>query len=146
MGIVHQAAIFVIRAKARIYLIIIGGGIAVIGREAIVIGRVVLQHRCEPKSRHTQLTEIIQVLANALHITTMSQRGLRAIVDIGVHAFYLVIIRATRRKAVGHQQIKHIADIEALSLLTLLLTGLQLEGFLRPDGSKLPSTERRFDF
>ena len=117
-----------------------------ISRETIVVGRVVLQHRCEPKSRHTQLTEIIQVLADALHITTMSQRGLRAIVDIGVHAFYLVIIRTTRRKAVGHQQIEHIADIEALSLLTLLLTGLQLEGFLRPDGSKLPSAKRRFDF
>ena len=72
MGLVAESLIILVRSESWIHLIIISGGIAVIGRKAVLlIRRVVLQHRRKPECRHTQFLEVVQVLTNTVQVTTM---------------------------------------------------------------------------
>ena len=123
MGFTYQLAILFVRAKAGIHAVVVGGGIAVIGGETVLrVGRVVLQHGGEPEGRHAQVGEIVEMLADALHVATMSQRGLRAVVDVGAEPCYLVVVLSAGGKAVGHEQIEHVADIKAHMLIAFHLS------------------------
>ena len=54
MSLVYELFVFGISAEARIYTIIVGCSISVIGAIALfVVGRVVFENRSKPKSRHT---------------------------------------------------------------------------------------------
>ena len=125
MGLVDQAAVLVVGAEAGVYLIIIGSGIAMIGAEAIVVGRVVLEHWCEPKGGHAEFHEVVEMLAQALQVATMSQTGLGAVVHVGVHAFDLVVGIAAAGEAIGHEHIEHVGIGEALALESWLLALLE---------------------
>ena len=74
VGFVAQAAILLVGAKTWIYLVVVGRGIAMVGADVMVvaIGRVVLEHGSEPQCGHTQLGEVIQVLADALDIAAVA--------------------------------------------------------------------------
>ena len=54
-----QAAVLIVGAEAGGHLVVVGGGIAMVGAEAVVVvGRVVLQHRGEPQGGHTEFVEV----------------------------------------------------------------------------------------
>ena len=73
VGLVAESLIVLVRAKARIHLVVVRRGVAVIGRKAVLrVWRVVLQHRRKPEGCHTQLLEIVQVLTDTVQIATMS--------------------------------------------------------------------------
>ena len=127
VGLADELSVLVVGAEARVYLVVVGRGIAVIGGVVVVsVGRIILQYGGEPQGRDTQFVEVVQVLADALHVAAMAQRGLRAVVAVGLHARYLVVVRATRGEAVGHQQIEHVADVEAPAVLATHAALLQL--------------------
>ena len=74
MGFVAEALVVLVAAKSGIHLVIVRGGIAVIGREAVLlIRRVILQDGGQPEGRHTELLEIVQMLADAVQIATVTQ-------------------------------------------------------------------------
>ena len=128
MTSVNQRAILVVGAETWVNAIVVGAGVAVISGPLAIVGRVVLEDRSEPQGCDSQFVEVVQMLANALQVASVTQRGLRAVVHVGVHTGNLIVVATTRGKAVGHQQIEHIADIKALALLAHLLTSLQLKG------------------
>ena len=73
MGLITKAFVIVIGTETGVDLVIIGRGIAVIGREAILlIGGIVLQYRREPKGGDAQLLEIIEVFADTIQVATMT--------------------------------------------------------------------------
>ena len=127
MGLVAKQFVFLVRAKARIHLIIIGGGIAVVGRETIFrVRRVVLQHRGEPKGRHTQFLEVVQMFADAVQVTTMSKRWFCAIFHVMTHALDLRGVVRSLCKTVWHQHVEHVGIGESHALVAAHLAGLQL--------------------
>ena len=125
VGLVYQSAILVIGTKAGVYLVVVGGGIAMIGAEAIVVGRVVLEHRCEPQRRHAEFHEIVEVLAQSLQVTAMAQTGLATVYHIVIHALDLVVGIAATGEAVGHEHIEHVGIGETLALVTGFLPLLE---------------------
>ena len=126
VGLITQAAVFLVGAKARVHLVVVGRGITVIGRVAMTVGRIVLQHGSEPQGGHAQLGEVVQMLADALDVAAVAQAGLRPVVLVGFHASNLVVGRIAVGKAVGHEHIEHIGDAEAHALVTAHLAGEQL--------------------
>ena len=129
MCLVNQFPIVGIGTETRIHPIVVCGGIAVIGREAVlVVGRIVFQHGCEPQGRHAQLLEIVQVLSDAFQIPAMTQGGLCAVFLVGVHALHLRVVVVALCKAVGHEHIEHIGIRESLTVLALHLTFFQRIG------------------
>ena len=90
-----------------------------------VVGRVVLQHGREPESCHAELSEIVEVLAQALKVAAVTQRGLRAVHLIGVEALDLKVL-AARCEAVGHEHVEHVGVGEALTVFALHVASLQL--------------------
>ena len=123
---VAESAVVIIAAEARVYLIIIRGGIAMIGTIAVTVGRVVLQDRREPQGCHAQLIEIIEVLADALEVAAMPEIGVGTVALVAVHRDELVVLHRAGGKAVGHQLVEHIGAGETDALLTALLTLFQL--------------------
>ena len=118
----HESAILLVGAETRIHTIVVGGGIAVVGAVAVVgVGRVVLQHWRKPQGSNAELVEVVEVLADALEVTTMAQRRLRAILAIGVHAFNLCGVVGTLCKAVGHEHIEHVGIGEPHALVASFL-------------------------
>ena len=90
--LVNQLAVFLIASETRVYAVIVGRGITMIGGETVVVGRVVLQDGRKPQGGNTQLVEVIEVLADAFQVATMAQAGLAAVVHIRVQAFDLVVV------------------------------------------------------
>ena len=66
------------------------------------------------------------MFANALQVAPMSQTGLRAVANIVVHAFYLVVLGVAVGKSIGHEHVQHISIGESHALVATHLTLLQL--------------------
>ena len=74
MGLVAEMFVVVVRAKTGIHLVIIGCGITMISGEAVLcIRRVVLQDWGEPEGCHTKLLEVVEVFADAVEVTAMTE-------------------------------------------------------------------------
>ena len=86
------------------------------GEPVLRIGGVVLQDRCQPQCCDTKLTEIVQVLTDAVQVAPMSQRRLTAVFPIRAHTFDLRVVTGTLCKAVWHQHIEYVGIGETLSL------------------------------
>ena len=131
MSLVAEAAVVFVGAEAGIYLIVVGGGIAVVGGEAVfLIRRVVLQHGREPEGCHAEFLEVVEVLDDAVEVAAVAQAGFRAVFDVGAHAFDLLGMVGTLCKTVGHEHVEHVGIGEADTLFALHLTGFQLIGHL----------------
>ena len=127
VSLITKALIILVRTKAGVHLIIIGGGIAVIGCEIILgIGRIILEHRGKPKRGYAQLLKVVEVLADTIQVATMTQTGLGAILYIVTHALYLCRMIGTLCKTVGHQHIEHIGIGKAHTLIATHLTLFKL--------------------
>ena len=126
MRVGYQLAVVLVGAEARVNAVIVGRGIAVIGAGAVLaVGRVVLQHGREPKGRHAQLGEVVQMVPDALQVTAVAQAGLRAVFHVGVHALHLRLVVLALGEAVGHQHVEHVGVGETLALLSRHGTGLE---------------------
>jgi hypothetical protein len=68
MCIAHKPAILLVSAHTRINAVIIGDGISVIGTRRHVI----LQYRCMPNCRHTQVSKIVEMFIHSCNVTTMT--------------------------------------------------------------------------
>ena len=127
MSLIAKTLVIGIGTKTGIDLIIIGGGIAVICRETVLlIRRVVLQNGRKPKGRDTQLLEIVKVFADAIQVTAMTKRRLCAILLITAHTLYLRVMTLALCETVGHEHVEHIGIGKAHTLVATHLTGLQL--------------------
>ena len=126
VSLIGESLILLVGTEARVNTVVVGSGIAVIGAEAVVVGRIVLQHRSEPKSRNTQLVEIVEMLADAFKVAAMAQTRLGAVVLICIHALYLVVVAAATGKAVGHKHIENVFVGKAMTLCTSFLALFQL--------------------
>ena len=127
VSLITKALIILVRTKAGVHLIIIGGGIAVIGCEIILgIGRIILEHRGKPKRGYAQLLKVVEVLADTIQVATMTQTGLGAILNIISHALYLCRMIGALCETVGHQHIKHIGIGKAHPLIATHLTLFKL--------------------
>ena len=74
MCLVAEAPVIGIGAEARVYAIVVGGGIAVIGGEAaVVVGGVVFEDGSESKRRDAEFTEIVEVLTDAFQVAAVAQ-------------------------------------------------------------------------
>ena len=74
MCVGDERAILLIGAEARVYAVVVGGGVAVVGAEAVVgVGRVVFQDRREPQGGDAELIEVVEVLADALEVAAVAQ-------------------------------------------------------------------------
>ena len=83
MSLVAETAVVFVGAEAGIHAIVVGCGIAVIGRVAVLgVWRVVLKHRRQPEGGHTEFLEVVQMLADAVQVAAMPQRGFRAVFNV----------------------------------------------------------------
>ena len=74
VGLVAEQFVVLVRAEARIHLVVVCRGVAVISGKAVLrVWRVVLQHGREPQGRHAELFEVVQVLTDAVQIAAMPQ-------------------------------------------------------------------------
>ena len=127
VGLVTQTAVVGIGTEARVHLVVVRRGIAVIGRVAVLrVGRVVIQYGCQPQGRDTQLLEVVQVFADAVQVAAMAQRGLCAVFLIGAHTLHLRIVPGTLCKAIGHEHVEHVTVVEPYALVAAHLALLQL--------------------
>ena len=108
MGLVHEFAVIIVRAKARVHLIVVGGGIAVVATVGDLARHIIFEHRRKPQCGHAQLVEIIDMLTNALQVAPMSQRRRRAVALLVEHTRHHIVGRIAIGKAVGHQHVEHI--------------------------------------
>ena len=132
VAVVNQLTVFLVGAEAGIYAVVVGAGIAVIGAPGVhLVGRVVLEDGREPQGGNTQLGEVVEVLLQAFQVATVTQRRCIAVFLVGAHTLQLRVVTGRLCKAVGHQQVEHVADVEAATLLTLHLASLQLVGHLQ---------------
>ena len=65
------------------------------------------------------------MLADAVQVAAVAQRGLCAVFLIGAHTLHLRVMTGTLGKTVGHQHVEHIGVSEALTLVAAHLAGLQ---------------------
>ena len=129
MCLVAQAAVVIVSAEARVYAIVVGGSIAMVGRIApLIVWRVVLQHGCQPQCRHAQFLEIVQMFTDAVQVAAMTQAGLRTVFLVGAHTLYLRVVTCALSKAVGHQHVEHIGIGKAYALVATHLALLELIG------------------
>ena len=61
MGFFNQLLVFFVGTEARVYLVVVCGGIAVIG----TAGHVVFQYRSKPEGCDAEVGEVVQVLFDA---------------------------------------------------------------------------------
>ena len=74
MCVGDERAILLVGAEARVYAVVVGGSVAVVGAEAVVgVGRVVFQDRREPQGGDAELIEVVEVLADALEVAAVAQ-------------------------------------------------------------------------
>ena len=118
MGLITETAVIVVSAEAGIHAVVVGGGIAMIGGISVLrIGGIVLQHRRKPQRRHTEFREVVEVFADTVQVTAMTQRRLGAVFLIVSHTLDLRIMTGSLCKAVGHQHIEHIGIGETHTLV-----------------------------
>ena len=108
----YQLAVFFVGAEAGVYLVVVRRGIAVVAAAL----HVVFQYGGEPKSRHAQVGEIVQMLLDTGQVATVA--GIRIVtVYFGIeHAFHLVVVRIAVGKTVGHQQVEGVRSVEPFVL------------------------------
>ena len=121
MGFFNQLLVFFVGTEARVYFIVVCGGIAVIGTAS----HVVLQYRSKPEGCDAKVGEIVEVLFDAGKVTTVAGIGVIAVYLVLGHACNLVVVRIAIGKAVGHQQVQGIGGVESLVFATFLIAGLQ---------------------
>ena len=66
------------------------------------------------------------MLAQSFEVAAVTQRVSLAVLYIVAHTFYVLGVVRTLRKAVGHEQVEHIADVEALTFVASHLAVFQL--------------------
>ena len=125
MCLVGKAAVLVVGAEARVYAVIVRGGVAVVCARAVAVGRVVLKHGGEPQRRNAKLLEVVEVAAYALQVASVAQAGLRAVCLVCVQALDVVVLRVAVGKTVGHEHVEHVGIGEAHTLLAALFARLQ---------------------
>ena len=123
VGLRHEFAVEGIAAEARVYLIVVRGGIAVVR----LLGRIVEQQGGRPYSCGTEVGDVVEVVDDTLDVATMaSEEGIAVGLVIGVGG--RVVRGVAIGKAVGHEQIHHIGRGEAGALGRAFATCLQLVG------------------
>ena len=101
--LVHELAIVFVAAKALVYLVVVGGTIAVIR----VGWFSVLDQRCWPDHGEAHASDIVQMLAHAHNVAAVPCRGIFSIDFIDTNAVDPVI---AIRKAVWHNQVDEIVQ------------------------------------
>ena len=71
------------------------------------------------------------MLTDTIQVAPMSQTGFGTVLLIGAHSLYLRVMPGTLCETVGHEHIEHIGIGETYSLLTSLLSCLELVSHLR---------------
>jgi len=106
VSIADELSVLLVGAEAWVDAIIVGGGISVVcALPADVVGRVVLEHWCEPQCCNAQLGEIVEVLSDTFEVAAMAQRRLRAVLDIGIHPIDMCRMVCRLCKTVGHEHV-----------------------------------------
>ena len=126
MGFVNESLILVVGAKTGVNAVVVGGGIAVIGVVPGTLGGVVLKHGCEPQGGHSQIVEIVEMLAYAFQVTAVAVTWVIAVAHLAAHPAHLVVGGVAVGKAVGHEHIEHIGIRE--TLLAAVAARLEDEG------------------
>ncbi len=121
MGFFNQLLVFFVGTEARVYLVVVCGGIAVIG----TAGHVVFQYRSKPEGCDAEVGEVVQVLFDAGKVTAVACIGVFAVYLVLGHARNLVIVRVAIGKAVGHQQVQCVGGVETFMFATFLVACLQ---------------------
>ena len=112
VSIGNKAVPFAVRTETRIYIVIVGGGVAVIAAS----GHIILKHGTYPYGCDTERINIVEMIADAAHVTTMTSIGIPAISHNGIIKIPdidILIIQALG-ETVGHKQIEYVAGIKSL--------------------------------
>ena len=114
MRLGDEAAIILVRAKARVSTIIISDGIAVIA----LLRHIIFESRRMPDSSDTQLLQIVKMLYHTLDVASVTRHILlvphtlpHTLIHLG-----LLFVRRSRRKTVRHEQIQDISTIKRIYL------------------------------
>lgn len=119
-----QFAELLVRAQPTVDLEVVRDGIAVVGP----LGRVVFLNGVEPDGGDAQVSQIVQVIGNALQVSPVTGILLRAVHTLFEHAGDDVIRCRTVCETVGHDEVEHIGCIEALDVAAPSRTCLQFIG------------------
>ena len=124
MGLVHHLLVVGVVAEARVDVVVIGAGVAVVG----LLRLVVQQQRRAPEGRGAQVGDVVQVVDDALDVAAVAGHRILAVHLVGrggdgpgdgravVVLAALpgrVIVQEGRGEAVGHDQVDHVRRGEA---------------------------------
>jgi hypothetical protein len=119
----RQAHVVLVAAVARVDLVMVGGGVAVVGR-----GRhVVLHQRRRPQLGKAHAGDVVEVVDHALDVAAVAAVAQLAVQFIG-HAGDAVVFRIAVGEAVRHDLVDRVLGIEAMALARSRLARQQAVG------------------
>ena len=125
---IDKCLVFFVRTEARVDTVVVGGGISVIGTVFPAVSRtVILQYRREPKGCHTEVGEVIEVLADAFQIAAVPQTRFVAVAELILHPLDDVVLRIAVGEAVGHEHVQNIRVVKPFPVGTGHGTGFELD-------------------
>jgi len=133
-----QARIILVAAKTRIDSIVVGDRIPVVAEPGLVI----LQQRRGPKLREAEVTDVVQVIDDALDVAAVAREAIGPIDLVVGIARHDIVLNVAVGEAVGHYQVDRIGGGEAAPVGGTGSTGAQREfaprhfvaGAQEPDG------------
>ena len=126
VGFVDKLTVLLVGSEAGIHVVVVSGGVAVICGEGAVVGRVILQHGREPEGSDAELVEVVEMLANAFEVASVTQRGLFAVLFVFVQPLdFCGVVRALC-EAVGHKHIKDVGAVESDAFVACFLAFAEL--------------------
>ena len=122
VGLVDEVDVFLHGAEARIDVIVVRDGIAVVSAGVVLLDRV------EPDGGHAQVIDIVEVVHDTLDVTAVAAAGAAA---VGAGTFDGVVVRVAVCKTVRGDEVQDVIGGEALGA-GFRAAGLQFEGTDRP--------------
>ena len=122
MQTLYQVNIFLICSETRVNLVIVRRSITMVR----TFTHIIFEHRCHPKSRNTQLGQIINMAFHTGKVATMTGGNIRTVDRVRILHLHFVITHVAIGKTVGHHQIYDIRRVEAFLFRRTGLTSFQL--------------------
>ena len=121
VGLVDEVDVLLHGAEARIDVVVVRDGVAVVGAGVVLLDRV------EPDGGHAQVIDVVEMIYHTLDVTTVTAAGAAA---VGAGAFDGVVVRIAVCKTVRRDEVQDVIGGESLC------TGFRAAGlqFERTDG------------
>ena len=122
VGLVNEVDVLLHGAEARIDVIVVRDGVAVVGAGVVLLDRV------EPDGRHAQVVDVVEMVHDTLDVTAVTAAGAAA---VGAGAFDGVVVRVAICETVRGDEVQDVIGGETLGA-GFRAAGLQFERLDRP--------------